>query len=439
MKKFFANSFKGMRDFMLLWGSQALSALGSSMTSFALIIWSYEQEGSALVTALLTICSYTPYVLLSVFAGAISDRWNKKKIMLVCDSFAAACTLLIFFLLQAGRLEIWHLYFLNALNGLMNTFQQPASDVSITLLTPKEQYQRIGAFQNLSGSLVSILTPALAAAVLAFAGMDAVIFFDLFTFLIAFLTLALFIRIPKPEQCVEKREKLRDSISVGLAFLKENRGILNLMWFLAAINLVSSMYEATLSPMLLSRQGGGELALGWVNACTGAANLLGSILAAALKTPKSRVKVICATLFFSMSTENFLLAFGKSVPVWCFGAILGWVLVPIMSTNLNALMRSHIPADIQGRVYAIRNSFQFFTIPLGYLLGGILVDQVCEPFMATQKPDSLLTLLLGSGKGSGAALLFLALAFAGIGVCVIFSKNREIWKLESVDKSAKIR
>ena len=437
MKKHFTNPFKGMGDFLLLWGSQALSALGSSMTSFALIIWSYEQEGSALMTALLTVCSYTPYVLFSVFAGAISDRWDKKKIMLACDTVAAVCTLSIFFLLKTGHLEIWHLYLINALNGLMNTFQQPASDVSVTLLVPKEQYQRIGAFQNFSGSLVSILTPAVASAVLAFAGMEAVIFFDLFTFLMAFLTLALFIRVPKPEQREGKREKLRDSISGGLAFLMKNRGILNLMWFLAAINLVASMYEAALPPMLLSRQGGGELALGWVNSCTGAANLLGSVLAAMLKTPRSRVKVICVTLFFSMSTENFLLAFGRTVPVWCLGAILGWVLIPIMSTNLNALMRSHIPAEIQGRVYAIRNSFQFFTIPLGYLLGGLLVDQVCEPLMAAQKPDSLLVFLLGSGKGSGAALLFLFIALTGIAVCVFFSRNKEIWRLEQLTNQEK--
>lgn len=437
MKKHFTNPFKGMGDFLLLWGSQALSALGSSMTSFALIIWSYEQEGSALMTALLTVCSYTPYVLFSVFAGAISDRWDKKKIMLACDTAAAVCTLSIFFLLKTGHLEIWHLYLINALNGLMNTFQQPASDVSVTLLVPKEQYQRIGAFQNFSGSLVSILTPAVASAVLAFAGMEAVIFFDLFTFLMAFLTLALFIRVPKPEQREGKREKLRDSISGGLAFLMKNRGILNLMWFLAAINLVASMYEAALPPMLLSRQGGGELALGWVNSCTGAANLLGSVLAAMLKTPRSRVKVICVTLFFSMSTENFLLAFGRTVPVWCLGAILGWVLIPIMSTNLNALMRSHIPAEIQGRVYAIRNSFQFFTIPLGYLLGGVLVDQVCEPLMAAQKPDSFLVLLLGSGKGSGAALLFLFIALTGIAVCVFFSRNKEIWRLEQLTNQEK--
>lgn len=66
--------------FLRLWSTQTFSALGSSMTSFALVIWAYEQSGSALSTALLSICSYAPYVRLSIFAGALSDRWNKKAL-----------------------------------------------------------------------------------------------------------------------------------------------------------------------------------------------------------------------------------------------------------------------------------------------------------------------------------------------------------------------
>ena len=57
-----------MRAFLLMWSTQALSSLGSSMTAFALVVWSYEAEGSALTTALLSVCSYAPYVMMSVFA-----------------------------------------------------------------------------------------------------------------------------------------------------------------------------------------------------------------------------------------------------------------------------------------------------------------------------------------------------------------------------------
>lgn len=115
----YSENLKALRSFLILLATQSFSALGSSMTSFALVIWSYQQQGSALRTALLTVCSYAPYVIVSIFEGAISDRWNKKTIMLVCDTFAAICTLATAVLLHMGRLEIWHLYVLNALNGLM--------------------------------------------------------------------------------------------------------------------------------------------------------------------------------------------------------------------------------------------------------------------------------------------------------------------------------
>ena len=71
---------KELKNFIILWSTQALSSLGSSMTSFALTLWLYEKTGSALQTALLSICSYAPYVTMSIFAGALSDRWNKKKV-----------------------------------------------------------------------------------------------------------------------------------------------------------------------------------------------------------------------------------------------------------------------------------------------------------------------------------------------------------------------
>lgn len=85
----YSENLKALRSFLILLATQSFSALGSSMTSFTLVIWSYQQQGSALRRALLTVCSYAPYVIVSILAGAISDRWSKKKIMLVCDTFAA--------------------------------------------------------------------------------------------------------------------------------------------------------------------------------------------------------------------------------------------------------------------------------------------------------------------------------------------------------------
>lgn len=194
---------------------------------------------------------------------------------------------------------------------------------------------------------------------------------------------------------------------------------------------MASIYDAAFPAMMLSRNGGSEKVLGLVNAVIGISTFTGSILAFFIKEPKSRIRVICNCLLFSMSTENFLLAFGRTPFIWCIGGFLGWIAIPIMSTNLDAVMRLHVPEQMQGRVYSVRNSLQFFTIPIGYFLGGFLVDQVFEPIMKGRDAESILVKMFGGGKGSGAAFLFFVIAFAGIGVCLYFRRNKYIWKLEN--------
>lgn len=423
----FLRALHEMRTFLILWLTQTFSSLGSAMTGYALVLWSYEQQGSALVTALLMVSSYAPYVLCSIFAGALSDRWDKRRTMLACDAIAAGTTLVTLLMLRADALQIWHLYLLNAVNGLMNTVQQPASEVATTALLPRRHYQRVGGLRYLSSSLTGILNPILATAVMTLLGMEAVILFDLFTFAVAFLVLLVFIRIPEGERKAAE-EPLMASVRAGVAFLREKRGILSLVFFLAAINLVASMYNATLPALLLPR-GDGKTALGVLNSITGVTTLLGSLLAALAPAPQSRVKVVCWTLLFSMGTENFFLAFGRSLPVWCAGAFLGWILIPLMNTNLDATMRLHIPQEMQGRVFAARNSLQFFTIPLGYFLGGAAVDLLFEPLMAAQTSGSPLVMLFGAGKGSGAACFFAVQALLGVAVCLRFMGDRHIRQL----------
>ena len=416
-----------MRSYLLLWFTQMISGLGSAMTAYALVIWSYTQEGSALRTALLMVCSYAPYVICSVFAGALSDRWNKKKTMLICDTLAAVSTLTVLILLKTGNLRIWHLYIVNAVSGLMNTVQQPASEVVTTALLPRKFYQKVGGLRYLSNSLNSILTPIITTAIIGLWGIDIVIAIDLISFGVAFFVLLLFISVPRLETEKQQGNVLQSAIE-GVRWLKYNPGIFHLMLFLAAINLVASMFNAALPAMMLSKAS--ETVMGTVNAVTGITMLAGSVLASCVKAPKSRVKAIWCCLMLSMCTENFFLAFGKNVWVWCFGAVLGWIALPWMSANLDAINRLNIPVEMQGRVFAARNSFQFFTIPVGYFLGGLLVDEVFEPIMSAQRADGYLARLFGSGKGSGAALLFAVLWLTGIGVCLIFRGDKHIWKLE---------
>ena len=429
MKDTIKTTCKELKTFLALWSTQSLSQLGSSMTAFALTLWLYEKTGSALQTAMLSICSYAPYVMVSIFAGALSDRWDKKRVMLVCDTLAACSTLVVFALLRADLLVPGHLYLLNALNGLMNTIQQPAGDVAMTLIIPKKHYQKTSGMKSFSNSLITIMNPVLATTLFSLCGINVVIAVDFCTFAVAFVTLLFGIRIPKVQYADgEKKESLAASVKGGLIFLKENGLVFTLILFLAGVNLVASAFDAVLPAFILPAPQGGEMVLGLVTSTAGVAMLVGSVLVTFMKKPRDRVRVIYLTMLFSLSTGNFLLAFTRTPALWCLGQVIGWLPVPVMSANLDVILRTSIPVEMQGRVYACRNTLQFFTIPVGFFLGGVLVDKVCEPFMAGFPAGSLMERLFGTGLGSGAAMVLFLLGIAGTAICLLFGRVLQKYK-----------
>lgn len=421
MKNNKKNELHELKDFLILWSTQSVSQLGSSITAFALTLWLYEKTGSSLSTAALTICSYAPYVLMSIFAGALTDRFDKKKTMLVCDVLAAFCTIVIFGLFRTNRLMVWHLYALNAISGLMNTVQQPASEVAMTLITPEKYYQKTSGLRSLSRSLISILNPLLATALYSFVGLNGVIAVDIGSFSIAFVTLQFFIKIPKSQG--ERNESVLVLAEEGIDFLRSNPVIMTLILFMSGVNFVSSAFNATLPGLILPNLKGGQTVLGVVTSCSGVAMIIGSLIVSVLPKPKDRVRVVYLTMLFSLGTENFLLAFSREPFIWCIGQIIGWILVPVMSANLDVILRSSIPLELQGRVYACRNTLQFFTIPIGLFWGGFMVDHVCEPFMSAFGDLSILKTLFGTGKGSGAALMMFLLGVSGSILCLFSGRK----------------
>lgn len=421
MKNIKKNELRELKNFLILWSTQSVSQLGSSITAFALTLWLYEKTGSSLSTAALTICSYAPYVLMSIFAGALTDRFDKKKTMLVCDVLAVFCTIVVFGLHSTNRLLVWHLYVLNAISGLMNTVQQPASEVAMTIIIPEKYYQQTSGLRSLSRSLISILNPLIATALYSFVGLNGAIAVDIGSFVVAFAALQFFIEIPKRQG--ERKESVLVLAKEGIGFLKDNPMIMTLILFMAGVNLVASAFDATLPGYVLPNPKGGQAVLGIVTSCSGVAMIIGSLIVSVLPKPKDRVKVVYLTMLFSLGTENFLLAFAREPFIWCVGQIIGWIFVPVMSANLDVILRSTIPVELQGRVYACRNTLQFFTIPIGLFLGGFMVDNVCEPLMFALGDSSILKTLFGTGKGSGAAFMLFILGVSGSIFCIITGKK----------------
>ena len=410
--------FKDLRSFLLLWGSQTVSELGTAITDYAIIIWVYGQQGTASSITLLTLCTFMPTILFRFIAGTLADRWNKKRIMLLSDLAAACGTAAVFALFSFSALKIWHLYLINVLLSFMNAFQVPASFVATSLLVPKEHYTRAGGLQGFSGSVISILAPALGSVLLTFGGMRVVLVCDLASFAVAFLVLLFFIRIPEPERKqAAKDEPLLQSCLNGLRWLREHQALLHLTLFLTVINFFAKLgNDGMLSPFVLGRTGNNQQILGLVESAVALGLLTGSLLMTVLKPVKNKGKVIfiaCAAVF----SGNIVQSLTVQPWLWCAAGFGSYLMAVIMNANLTAAVRERVPIEMQGRVFSAKDTLQNCSIPLGLFLGGILADHVFEPFMGADSPlQKILSRFFGTGTGAGIAVIFFLVGLVGMAV-----------------------
>ena len=121
------NDNRGLVGFLTIWAGQLVSVVGSGLTSFALGVWVLEKTGSSFSFSVLAACALLPSILLLPMAGALVDRWDRRRIMMMADIGAAVCTIGSALLLLAGYLDLLPLAVLTALASVAKAFRWPAA------------------------------------------------------------------------------------------------------------------------------------------------------------------------------------------------------------------------------------------------------------------------------------------------------------------------
>ena len=410
--------------------------MGSAMTGLAVVIWAYGSTGQVMASSLLAVCSAVPYLLVSLFGGAAADYMNKKKIMLICDMAAAAGSLILLLCASFQVLELWVLCVVNVLNGLMNAFQGPASQVSVTLLLEKRDYAKAGGIQSALGAVSGMLSPILAAALLGFGGLGLVLAVDLATFAFAFFVLLLFIRIPDSAGKKEEADpgSLGQSMKEAAAFLKGQKGIRLLLVLYSVLEFLGAVsFDSMYSPLLLARTGNREIVVGIVSSVAAAGGLCASLWMSFSRQPKGKLRVMFAGSVMCLA-GILLFGMGRSLLWWCIVVFIGCFGSPVYQTYQTVLLRERVPVSMQGRIFSLQGMITSGLTPAGCLLGAALADSVFEPYMReTGNAPKPLYRLVGSGDGAGMGLMFVLAGAAGIVICILMSGSPGIRKLEEED------
>jgi DHA3 family macrolide efflux protein-like MFS transporter len=366
--------------FFTIWTAQSFSLVGSALVQFSLIWWLTTTTGSSTVLATAALVGLLPQVFLGPIAGALVDRWNRRRIMIAADISIALATVVLILLFAAGKAQIWHVYVLMFVRSLGGAFHWPAMTASTSLMVPKEHLARIQGFNQVLNGGISIISAPLGALALSVLPMQGVLAIDVVTAILAVLPL-FFIPIPQPEPAVQvsrdiPRPSVWQDMQAGLRYMWAWPGLLMLLFMATIVNLLLNP-GFTLMPILVTRHFNGQAyQLAGIESAFGIGMLSGGLLLGVWGGFKRRIITSMVGLT-CLGLANILLGIvppsGYLVAVAAMACI--GIANPITNGPLMAIVQAVVTPEMQGRVLTLIQSAASAMMPIGMILAGPISDR----------------------------------------------------------------
>lgn len=373
------SSERPLRPFMVIFAGQAFSLFGSRLVQFALVWWITETTGLASTLAFASIVAMLPQVLLGPFAGALVDRWNRKTVMMVSDSFIALVVVALAFLYGTGAIRLWHVFLAMFTRSLGGAFQWPAMQATTTMMVDRESLSRVaGMNQSLQG-LAVIVAPPLGAFLMQVIPIQTILLIDVATAVLAVGSL-FFIRVPQPSRELTEVLGLKTvlmDMREGAVFVWRWRGLRIIMGMSMLINFLMSPAFSLLPLVVTNHFNGGAVELGWLQSASGVGMIAGGLLLGAWGGFKKRIVTAMTSIiiggvfivvFSFMPPEMFLLAVGCVFMFAVFNAMA--------NGTFFSSIQAVIPPEMQGRVFTILMSLSGGMAPIGLAFAGPVSDSL---------------------------------------------------------------
>lgn len=362
------------KNIILFLFSQTVSLFGSSLVQYAIMWYITLKTQSGVMMTIAIVCGFLPTFFLSPFAGVWADRYNRKALIILADSFIAIATLVLAILFLMGYDMLWLLFVISAIRALGTAVQMPAIGAFLPQLVPEDKLTKVNATNSSIQSLVMLVSPMLSGALLTMSTIETIFFIDVITAAIAVLTLLLFLHVPVHAKALEKQTiSYFGDMSKGFAYIKNHAYIKNFFLF-CAIFFVLAAPAAFLTPLQVTRSFGSDVwRLTAIEITFSVGMMGGGIIMASWGGFKNKVHtMMLASLIFGACT----FAFGVVPDFWIyliFMLIVG-IAMPIFNVPSTVLLQEKVEVDYLGRVFGVLGMISSVMMPLGMLVFGPLAD-----------------------------------------------------------------
>ncbi|SDY00451.1 Major Facilitator Superfamily protein [Ruminococcaceae bacterium YAD3003] len=391
--------------FLLLWAGEFISSIGGGLTSFGLGLYIFQKTGSATDMALLTLLGFLPSLVLRVPAGVLADRYDRRLLMMIGDGLSGLGVLFILICMLTGEASLWQIYLGTTISSIFSALLEPSYTATITDLLTKEQFSKANGLVSLAGSSRFLLSPIIAGFLLSVSDIKLILIIDVCTFFLTVIVAAV-VRRGIKTSAPKEPEPFMKSMKEGWQAVSGKRGLLMLVVVSSLICLFMGMFQVLGEPFVLSFADSKTLGIVETIAATGM--LVTSIVLGIKGIKKNFVRVLWIGLAVS-GIGMSLFAICENIYVICFFGFVFFAALPFANNSLDYLVRTNIPAEMQGRAWGFIGFISQLGYVIAYGISGITADFIGKVTNKGVGGGSAITVI-----ASGICLFIVALAMSGI-------------------------
>ncbi len=369
---------KSFRHYLYFMAGQQFSLLGSGIIGFVITWWITVETQSVVFLSIATFLMILPQVIVTPFAGVLSDRLNRKTIIFTVDSLQAVLTFSLFLIFLTGFTPIWMILIIHTTRSILFSFQVPTFHAILPSMVPKDKISRVNGVNFLFSGLIFMAGPILSALLLALFPITYIFLIDVVTFLIAVIPLFL-IKIPftaKETRAVEKTSFMRE-FKDGFIIVKAIPGLLSMIIFAMIFNFIFRPFGVLWPYFINVIHDGSAIHLAFLFGSIQVGNVIGSLITSIKKEwkSKSKINLIGEMVFFTFYVLIVIAPY-QNFYLMMIGGFLGSIIFPITVSTYLTILQTVVPSDKIGRVMSIDHTISMAIAPIGALIVGPLAGTI---------------------------------------------------------------
>lgn len=398
--------------FILLWIGELISSIGGGLTSFGLGVYVFGQTGSAAAMAMVTLLAFLPTLILSVPAGVLADRYDRRLLMMLGDGCSALGIIYILICMMNGGASLWQICVGVFVSSVFSSLLEPSYRATVSDLLTKEEFSKANGLVSLAGSARYLISPVVAGILLSISDVKLLLIIDISTFVLTVISTAVVKRGIETKASGDHKTFV-ESLKEGWQAVSAKKGLFLLILVSAVMTLFLGVFQILAEPLILAFADAKTLGIGETVCASGM--LFSSLILGMRGIKRGYVKVLRVALTLA---GIFMIGFGiwENIYVICGFGFLFFAMLPFANNSLDYLVRTNIPDELQGRAWGFIGFLSQIGYVVAYGTGGLLTDLAAK------------LLHTDIGRGAGCVIVISGVCLAV--VAVMMMRLRSIQELE---------